>query len=190
MERVTQTCWQDRQKVQDPSVIVDVFKFYVRKSTPKRTQNPGGHFRSWERNEESLTEVCVNRLSSNRLRDMLASVSVLTVEIAKRASYQVGEKTVYFEKEMDAAINNRWVSRSVSDFGSTLYRPDDMPQQILNREFSQDKNTIIEVKQSTTLGCCLELDEKNNVCVLNFASAKNPGSSALKLEWLCRWWVP
>lgn len=105
------------------------------------------------------------------MREKMAAIGKETVAIVKQGFYtnQKGQ-TISIKEEVAQAVK-----------GTVLYSPEE--GEVLLQQLPQKKHdsTIITASNTTTLAAAQELQKEgyNNVLVLNFASAKNPGGGFL-----------
>lgn len=102
-------------------------------------------------------------------RDMLANIAKETVDISEKGRYSLSGKTVNFKNEVEYTNKN-----------TIIYKPNDLID--FDTSGLENFNTNIKVLNCSTLKAAYELLDKgfNDVAVLNFASAKNPGGGFLK----------
>ncbi|RBL90610.1 TIGR02452 family protein [Chitinophaga flava] len=102
-----------------------------------------------------------------------AGIAWETVDILNNGSYtNPGGKEVVIKDSLQYAADH-----------SILYRPEDFEQVFLERDrIAPRYDCTIEVTRESTFGAAYRLvvkEKLNNVCCLNFASAKNPGGGFL-----------
>lgn len=115
--------------------------------------------------DRSEPKIYKNDTSNNISRSMLKNIAKETVQILNNNFYEKDGKTIELEN-LKSSINL-----------TVEYNQNDLLSEFENENLI---TTQYEIYKMTTLECCYNLEEKENVAILVFASAKNPGGGFLK----------